>query len=730
MTKTSPKLRIARNLFLILCLISVNSVLEAQCFFDEDFSSATGWTQVGEDVEIRNKRVEYINGAADGQQRRAYTSLGTTLTSNDEWKAELTFRPESVGNRFGQPWTGHMPLSLTSGTDDPRHDCPDINCTGYPPSKQYGIGLMYTANNPPDGRMYFALWANDSGKNLGGAATNKIYASDLKQSYYIRLERISSTEIKLSVFKDSKYINHLTGSPISLKIPSTITNLNTVQVSNSVSGYYQRELTGWVDDICISSRCAGSDFADAGKDQEICFGETAILEGSQGASYNWSPGTFLNSTTKARVLASPTSNQKYRLIMKDSNGCSDTDYVWVRVREKLEALAEPDSFVNCKGDSIILKGSGGVYYKWSPSENLETPAQANTKAFLLKSENFRLVVYDSFGCSDTAQLPIEVKSTLQAFAGEDKLLCIGDSITLIGSGGEHYSWRSQDSTVSSVTAELNVKPNKSSLYVLEVEDDLGCKSFDSVWVTIIDSLEAKISGDTSICEGDSLRLTASGGLFYLWTSKESISLSEKAQIVVSPSIRTQYKVKVTASSDCQDSASVWVNVGKQAIAGFDLADSLWDARSSYTILNRSVGASSYEWWVQNNFEGYDKDLQYTFTNNGQYVVTLVAKGTLGCNDTLTKTTHYRFIIPMKIPNVLTPNNDHKNDFFFIEGLWEGSSLEVFNRWGQKVYSTDNYQNDWAGILENGRLLSNGTYFYVLESGYKGTIHHGSVLLIR
>jgi gliding motility-associated-like protein len=62
------------------------------------------------------------------------------------------------------------------------------------------------------------------------------------------------------------------------------------------------------------------------------------------------------------------------------------------------------------------------------------------------------------------------------------------------------------------------------------------------------------------------------------------------------------------------------------------------------------------------------------------------------------------------PNVVTPNGDGINDFFRINGLenFPGSSLSVFSRWGNKLYTSDDYKNNWSPNVIDG------TYFYVLN----------------
>jgi len=79
-----------------------------------------------------------------------------------------------------------------------------------------------------------------------------------------------------------------------------------------------------------------------------------------------------------------------------------------------------------------------------------------------------------------------------------------------------------------------------------------------------------------------------------------------------------------------------------------------------------------------------------------------------------------------VPQIITPNDDGDNDYLFIENidLFE-NSVEIYNRWGQVVFKTDNYQNNWTGINQQGEPLINDTYFYIIRiednQPYKGFI---------
>jgi gliding motility-associated-like protein len=63
------------------------------------------------------------------------------------------------------------------------------------------------------------------------------------------------------------------------------------------------------------------------------------------------------------------------------------------------------------------------------------------------------------------------------------------------------------------------------------------------------------------------------------------------------------------------------------------------------------------------------------------------------------------------PKGISPNNDGKNDTFNLNGC-NVNSLEIFNRYGLKVNSFNNYSNQWNGTSSNGQELPDGTYYYV------------------
>jgi gliding motility-associated-like protein len=79
--------------------------------------------------------------------------------------------------------------------------------------------------------------------------------------------------------------------------------------------------------------------------------------------------------------------------------------------------------------------------------------------------------------------------------------------------------------------------------------------------------------------------------------------------------------------------------------------------------------------------------------------------------------------PTFAPNGISPNGDGKNDVLIIPGILRNqpNELTIFNRWGNIVYQTSNYKNDWGGqtdrafsLLAGDNLLPDGTYYYVID----------------
>jgi gliding motility-associated-like protein len=89
-------------------------------------------------------------------------------------------------------------------------------------------------------------------------------------------------------------------------------------------------------------------------------------------------------------------------------------------------------------------------------------------------------------------------------------------------------------------------------------------------------------------------------------------------------------------------------------------------------------------------------------------------------------------IEPEIPEAFTPNGNNINEYFVIGNLenFEQRQLNIYNRYGNSVYSSDNYQNDWDGTRsDNGQALPDATYYYVLKLS-ENDIRKGFVYINR
>lgn len=101
---------------------------------------------------------------------------------------------------------------------------------------------------------------------------------------------------------------------------------------------------------------------------------------------------------------------------------------------------------------------------------------------------------------------------------------------------------------------------------------------------------------------------------------------------------------------------------------------------------------------------------------------------LGCSgdtNSFSRIVHLNVIPPQGdkeiVPNVFTPNGDGINDLFKIEGTpnpcWDTIHVEIYNRWGQMVYESDEVEFTWDGKNKSGKELNEGTYYVILKGTY-------------
>jgi gliding motility-associated-like protein len=136
-----------------------------------------------------------------------------------------------------------------------------------------------------------------------------------------------------------------------------------------------------------------------------------------------------------------------------------------------------------------------------------------------------------------------------------------------------------------------------------------------------------------------------------------------------------------------------------------------------------------------NNSSSDLNPSHLFSETGTYQITATVEfdcyteivtqniTLIDCSDTLSPVLSFEF------PNVITPNGDGINDLFEIQDLPANTVVIIINRWGNVVFLSDNYQNNWDGKDTSGKVLVDGVYTYKFKTK-DGRIGHGFVHLVR
>lgn len=282
-------------------------------------------------------------------------------------------------------------------------------------------------------------------------------------------------------------------------------------------------------------------------------------------------------------------------------------------------------------------------------------------------------------------------------------------------GGKRYEWVIAGKVVSTDPNRPNYTFDKPGTYpvVIRAYNPLNCKLVDST-TRLIKVLPAdfRVSKDTTLCAGKPVSLTAQGGTTYLWTTNATsgtapaIATPTAASIVVVTQTSTIYSVSITNEAGCATRRTITVRADNSfapKIVASGASDCV--APTVLSFQNTTVGADRFVWAMGNGDTLRTvTPVNYKYPSPGQYQVTVTAYKQ-DCTLTLTLPVTFENFGPL--PNVVTANDDGKNDVFNT-GV-TGAKLEIYNRWGRQLFATDNYQNNW------GSQTPHGTYYYLLTT---------------
>jgi gliding motility-associated-like protein len=142
----------------------------------------------------------------------------------------------------------------------------------------------------------------------------------------------------------------------------------------------------------------------------------------------------------------------------------------------------------------------------------------------------------------------------------------------------------------------------------------------------------------------------------------------------------------------------------------------------------------FEWDFGDGNTSSEENPVNVYDSPGDYDISLRIETINGCWDITMGQVAITEFVKLYIPNAFTPNGDGLNDYFEIKGTpvsdW---NLYIYDRWGNKIWSTHNFETQWDGSDYSGTPVPPGTYVYqITGTDYKiqAFSHKGTVTVVR
>lgn len=323
----------------------------------------------------------------------------------------------------------------------------------------------------------------------------------------------------------------------------------------------------------------------------VCSGAAATLTAGGGGTYAWSNSGGGN----AQATFTPAVNTTYTVTVTQNN-CTATASAAVTVNALPAAAIAPATVSICNGESAQLTASGGSNYTWSNSLGASASIAVTPGA----TTTYTVTVTNANNCSATAAGTVTVNSVTASINGPTTI-CSGLQATLTASGGTGYAWSNSLGT----TANITVSPTTNTTYTVTVTGTGNCTATASQTVSVQNAPTAVISGNTTICSGESTTLTANGGNTYTWGN----GLGNNAAITVSPATNTTYTVTVSIGANCTATATETITVNQPSASNF--SQTVCNGES-FSFGNQALTASGTYYDTLQNIAGCDSIVTLNF----------------------------------------------------------------------------------------------------------------------
>lgn len=490
-------------------------------------------------------------------------------------------------------------------------------------------------------------------------------------------------------------------------------------------------------------------------DQTICTGVTPSTLTESGSvircyvSYQWQSsttgtiGSYSNIAGAQSAYYSPpslTTTTYYRRVVTNICESDTSNVIIINILPAISRADQPSvaatnlcmNAANSNASTNAVSGATGYAWEIFPPTS-GTITGSSTSATIDWNDTYSgiaKIVVKSLGCgggvaSDTTFITI---SSAQPQAGADQLAICATS-TILAAGMGTGTWSIVSGSGGNFTNASLYNTGFSGLagetYLLQWDADVtSCTSAgtDDVQISFAVVPGDPQVNDTASCSPGSFELTASGGSpgEYRWyTSDGTLIPGETNQTYLTPLLSVSTDFYVSLYNGSCESNRISTKVTIYNTGQIDAGPNINTIRGEEVLLQGS-GNGSIQWSPPDGLS--DPAIANPTASPDEtttYVLTVVTADGCILKDSITI---HVLCDQVRIPNLITPNGDDKNDSFFI-GCTESLNwkLEISNRWGDIVYLSSHYNNEWKA-----EGLSDGVYYFHLSSeilnvSYKGWV---------
>ncbi len=469
--------------------------------------------------------------------------------------------------------------------------------------------------------------------------------------------------------------------------------------------------------------------------------------GSGTITYSWTLGGGQTSTAQQPgTFTYPAGTYTPQLIVTSNNGCKDTAKQVLNFT--LVPYASSPNVTICDGNSVQMNASGGLSYTWAPGGSLSNTGIANPVATPTTTTIYTVAIgqQDALGNTCVFYLTdtIRVNPTVTAVFNWTKNNC-GNTLTFADSSYANptqWDWNFGDGNIDSVQNPVHTYANTGTYTVtLIANNQYGCPDTVREVITLSGFNPISVSADQYLCQGDSVQLNATGGISYQWSPGGSLSNPNIANPIASPTATTQYTVQVTQVNGVDTCLSVlYTDITVPVYTGTVLT--AWANPDTIRVgetstLGTGTSGGNLTWGPNYNMSDINAQNPVVWPGHTTtYTVTYTDPN--GCSFPIAGVTIYVITNvcddgTLFVPNTFTPNGDGKNDVMYARSnLVLEIDFNIYDRWGQLVFHTDDIKQGWDGIFK-GKPCNPDVFGYYIRykcNNGKESFKKGNITLIR